>query len=124
MDVPNRVSWVSVAAGVLAILSPFVIAPSSSAAMWNLIATGAILMLAALAGMNAHGDQQTPNYWPAVGILAGIWLFVSTTFLAGNLALIWSNVVLGVIAIVAGLVSLSYERLNVHHDVPPSTHPR
>jgi hypothetical protein len=48
-----------------------------------------------------------------------------TTWLAGDVPLIWSNIVLGVITIVAALVALSYERLHVTHQIePPRSHLR
>jgi uncharacterized membrane protein SirB2 len=61
------------------------------------------------------------SYWPLINILAGIWLFISTGIVAMNLALVWSSIMLGVLAIVTALVALSYERMHVTHEVQPPT---
>lgn len=121
MDIPNRVSWVNIAVGVLTIVSPFVPAPTSAGARWDMVITGAVIAIVAIVEMSVHGKNRGMSYWPAVNILAGIWLFISTTFASGNMTLVWSDIVLGVIAIVTGLVALSYERMHATHQVQPPT---
>ncbi len=119
IDVPNRVPWVNVTVGILTILSPFVAVPSSTFARLDMVITGSVIAIAALVEVASYGRTTRMNYWPVVNILAGVWLFISTTWLAGNVALIWSNIVLGVITIVSALVALSYERFHETHQVQP-----
>ena|SRR5690348_9647128 len=121
MDIPNRVPWVNVAIGILTIISPFVAVPSSTFARWDLVITGFIIGIVALAELGSYGKTARMGYWPVVNILAGIWLFVSTTWLSGDVAMIWSNIVLGVMTIVTALVALSYERLHATHEIQPPT---
>ncbi|HEY8312941.1 MAG TPA: SPW repeat protein [Candidatus Baltobacteraceae bacterium] len=116
MDVPNRVPWVNIAIGILTIISPFVNVPTGSGARWDMVVTGIVIAVVAIIEMSVYTKSQSMNYWPVVNIIAGIWLFISTTFVQGNTGMIWSNIVMGVAAIVTGLVALSYER--VHANVP------
>lgn len=108
---PNRVPWVNVVAGILIIISPFVATmhPANSVA-WDMVITGAVIAIAAVIEMTSSA-QSGGAYWPLLSVVAGIWLFVSTAWLAGNSALVWSNIVLGLVTIVTALVALSYERL-------------
>lgn len=122
MDSSNRVPWVNIAVGILAIISPFVAVPTSSGAKWDLVITGVVICVVAIVEMASYGKSQSMNYWPVVNIVAGIWLFISTSFLSGNVAMIWSNIVLGVVAIVAALVALSNERTHATHQISPPTH--
>jgi hypothetical protein len=114
MQIPNRVPWVNAVVGILTIISPFVSVPNAAANKWSGVIDGTVIAVVALAEMGAYGRNAKMNYWPAINILAGIWLFISTMFAAGNVTIVWSDIVLGAIAIVTALVSLSYERL---HDV-------
>jgi len=122
IDIPNRVPWVNVAVGFLTILSPFVAVPSSTFARWDMVITGCVIAVSALVEIASYARTTRMNYWPVINILAGVWLFISTTWLAGNVAMIWSNIVLGVITIVSALVALSYERLHETHQVQPPAH--
>jgi hypothetical protein len=121
MDIPNRVPWVNVAVGILTIISPFVAVPTSLGARYDMVITGIIIAVVAIMSMTTHGKTQGASYWPVVNIVAGVWLFVSTTFVSGNITMIWSNIVLGVIAITSALVALSYERLHAAQEVQPPT---
>jgi hypothetical protein len=121
MDIPNRAPWVNVAVGVLTILSPFVAVPASSFAKWDMTITGCVIGIIAIVELAAYGKTARMTFWPVLNILAGIWLFISTTWLSGNIALIWSNIVLGVITIVSALVALSYERMHETHRLQPPT---
>jgi hypothetical protein len=126
MDIPNRVPWVNVAVGVLTIISPFVAVPNPYGMKWDLVITGFIIAIVAILEMATYARTERMGYWPAINILAGIWLFISTTWANGNVALVWSNIVLGVLSIVTALVALSYERMHVNHQVqsPTRTHMR
>jgi hypothetical protein len=121
MEIPNRVPWVNVAVGILAIVSPFVAVPDSYGAKWDMVITGFIIGIVAIIEMSTFGHSRRMGYWPLINVLAGIWLFISTGIVAMNLALVWSAIMLGVMTIVTALVSLSYERMHVPHEVQPPT---
>ncbi|MEO6912671.1 MAG: SPW repeat protein [Candidatus Baltobacteraceae bacterium] len=112
MQVPNRVPWVNVAVGILAIISPYLFTGTSSGARWDMTITGIVIAVVAIIAMSVQ-DKVGHNYWPVINVLAGIWLIISTTFVQGETAMVWSNVVLGVVAIVTSVVSLSYERIHM-----------
>lgn len=121
MEIPNRVPWVNVAVGVLTIISPFVAVPDSNGAKWDMVITGFIIGIVAIVEMSTFAKSRRMGYWPLVNVLAGIWLFISTGIVQMNVALVWSNIVLGVLAIVTALVALSYERMHATHEVQPPT---
>lgn len=112
MDVPNRAPWINIAVGILAIISPFAMAGSTYAAKWDMVITGIIIGLVAIAEMSVYARSSRMHYWPVINILAGVWLFISTSFAVGNPGLAWSNIVLGVVSIVTACVVLSYERVH------------
>ncbi|HLI97307.1 MAG TPA: hypothetical protein VKT72_14660 [Candidatus Baltobacteraceae bacterium] len=122
MEIPNRVPWVNVAVGILTIISPFVAVPDSYGAKWDMVITGFIIGIVAIIEMATFAKTNRMGYWPVINILAGIWLFISTGIVVMNVTLVWSNIVLGVLAIVTALVALSYERMHVTHEVQPPTH--
>lgn len=111
MGIPNRVPWINVCVGILAIISPFVAGPTTNGARWDLVVTGIVIAAAALVEMSVYGKTDKMNYWPVVNVLAGLWLFISTSFVRGDTGMVWSNIVLGVAAIVTALVALSYEQI-------------
>jgi len=121
MEIPNRVPWVNVAVGVLTIISPFVAVPNPYGMKWDLVITGFIIGIVAIVEMATYAKTNRMGYWPLINILAGIWLFISTTWANGNITLVWSNIVLGVLSIVTALVALSYERMHVSHEIQPPT---
>lgn len=121
MEIPNRVPWVNVAVGILAIISPFVAVPNSYGAKWDLVVTGIVIAVVAIVEMATYGKSARMGYWPLINILAGIWLFISTGVVTMNLTLVWSTIMLGVMTIVTALVALSYERMHVTHEVQPPT---
>jgi hypothetical protein len=121
MEIPNRVPWVNLTVGVLTIISPFVAVPNPYGIKLDLVVTGFIIAVVAITEMVMHARSDRMGHWPAINILAGIWLFISTTWANGNVTLVWSNIVLGVLSIVTALVALSYERMHVAHQVQPPT---
>lgn len=121
MEIPNRVPWVNVAVGILTIISPFVAVPDSYGAKWSMVVTGFIIGIVAIIELATFARSARMGYWPLINILAGIWLFISTGVVSMNLTLVWSAIMLGVMSIVTALVALSYERMHVTHQVPPST---
>jgi hypothetical protein len=112
MAIPNRAPWITLALAILIIISPFVAVPNSTFARWDIDITGAVIGAIAIVQLTSFATSVRVNYWHVVNILAGIWLFISTTWLSGNLAMIWSNIVLGTLTIVTALVAISYERLD------------
>ncbi len=122
MEIPNRVPWVNVAVGILTIISPFVAVPDSYGAKWDMVITGFIIGIVAIIEMATFAKTNRMGYWPVINVVAGIWLFISTGIVAMNVTLVWSNIVLGVLAIVTALVALSYERMHVTHEVQPPSH--
>jgi len=107
--VHNRVPLINLAVGVLALISPWV-SPTSTTARWDMTITGIVIAIIAIIAMSIHGK----NYLPILNALLGVWLLISITFVSGNAAMLWSNVVLGVLAIVTGLVSQSSETASSH----------
>jgi MFS-type transporter involved in bile tolerance (Atg22 family) len=107
---PNRVPLVNLAVGILALISPWALHPASSTVTWDLVITGALIAIVSFLTMGTHAQSETShNYWPAINVLLGIWLLVSLGFIHNDLAMSWNNVVLGVLAIITGLVSQSHE---------------
>lgn len=118
-DIPNRVPWLNIAVGIMTIVSPYAMATALTPVKTNLVITGIIIAVVAILEMAAHARSHSMNYWPVINILAGLWLFISTTMAAGNAGLIWSNIVLGVCSIVTAIIALSYERM---HSRLPAIH--
>ncbi len=106
----GRMPWVAVTAGVLTVVSPFVVGPGTPFAQWDIGITGAVMTLAALAQPSRGLKRRHRGALAGVNILGGVWLFISSTWMTGDSAIIWSNIALGTIAIVTALVSLSNER--------------
>ena len=112
MGIPNRAPWITLALAILIVISPFVAVPTSLFTRWDIDITGAIIGAIAIVQLASIPKSVHMNYWHVVNILAGVWLFISTTWLSGNVAMIWSNIVLGTLTIVTALVAISYERLD------------
>lgn len=121
MEIPNRAPWVNVVVGILTIISPFVAVPDSYGVKWDMVITGFVIGIVAIVEMSTFGKTRRMGYWPLVNIVAAIWLFISTGIVQMNLTLVWSSIMLGVLAIVTSLVSLSYERMHATHEVQPTT---
>lgn len=116
MNTPNRVPWMNICVGILTIISPFVVTPTSTAARWDMVITGIVIGIVAIIEMAVYSRASRASYWPIVNICAGIWLFISTSlFVADNIGMVWSNIVLGISAIVVALIALSYEQVHAHN---------
>ncbi len=109
---PNLAPWVNIAVGIMTIISPYVLATSSDANKWALVIGGIVIGIVAIIELAVYPRETKMGYWPVINILAGIWLFISTTFANGNAGMIWSDVILGVTAIVSAAVALGYERVH------------
>ncbi|HVA37815.1 MAG TPA: SPW repeat protein [Candidatus Dormibacteraeota bacterium] len=103
------VPWINLALGILVLLSPWVLATAATGAAWNVTITGVVIGVVALIELSMQA-KGAANWWPVINILAGIWLLISTAFVRGDPAMIWSNVVMGILAIVTSIVSQVYER--------------
>ena len=111
-NVPNFAPWINIAVGILAIISPYAVHTTATGMMWSAVITGIIIGVVAIIELAVYPRSTHMNYWPVINILAGIWLLVSTSLAAGDLAMVWSNVVLGITAIVTAIVGLGYERVH------------
>jgi len=119
MEVPNRVPFVNIAIGILTIVSTYALgmATVGSVVTSNWIA-GAVIVIVALIELAVYPRGRGMHYWPIINILAGIWLLISTSLAQAAPAMIWSDIVLGVVAIVTSCVALSYESVHSHSTVP------
>jgi membrane-bound ClpP family serine protease len=100
----NRVPWINLAVGILTLISPWSLHAASYGAKWDVTITGIVIAIVAIIAMSLREK----HYWPVLNILLGVWLIVSIAFVENDSALAWSNVALGVMAIVTGLVSQTY----------------
>lgn len=119
MEVPNRAPFVNIAIGILTIVSTYALgmATVGSVMTSNWIA-GAVIVIVALIELAVYPRGRSMHYWPIINILAGIWLLISTSLAQGAAAMVWSDIVLGVVAIVTSCVALSYESIHSHSAVP------
>lgn len=118
MRTPNYAPWINIAVGILTIISPFAVHTSSQAMTISAVIAGIVIAAVAIIELAVSGRSSHMAYWPVVNILAGIWLFISTSLAAGDMAMIWSSIALGVIAIVTALVALGYERVHADESQP------
>jgi hypothetical protein len=115
MRTPNFAPWTNIAVGILAIISPFALRVDGAIETSSII-VGIIIAVIAIVELASFARSPNMTFWPVINILAGIWLFISTSLADGNLAIIWSCIVLGVIAIVTALVALGYERVHANEE--------
>lgn len=118
MRTPNFAPWTNIAVGILAIISPFAIHVTSQAMTTSAVIAGIVIVVIAIVELASFARSTHMSFWPVINILAGIWLFISTSLAMGDMAMIWSNVALGVVAIVTALVALSYERVHSNESQP------
>ena len=116
MEVPNRVPWINIAIGILTIVSTYALGVMSGAVMTSNWIAGAVIVIVAFIELASYARGKSMHYWPVVNVLAGIWLLISTSLAGPSQAMVWSDVVLGIAAIVTSAVALSYE--SVHSRVP------
>ena len=109
MKVPNYVPVITITIGLLTIASPFVNNLAGQYA--SLAAAGAVMVVVGIITMTVHARLRM-NFWPVLSLLAGLWVIVSTAFLTDVLTIGWTNMVLGILAIVTSLISLAHERID------------
>ncbi len=110
--VHNRVPWINLAIGIMTIIAPYALGTSDAATKWSLTIAGIIIGVVAIIELAMDSQGRGIAYWPVINLLAGIWLIISTSLAAGNAAMIWNDIILGVAAIITALVSMSYERIH------------
>ena len=98
-NVHNRVPWISLAIGVMTIIAPYALGSSNLATKWSLVITGIVVVIVAIVELGMDSHNRGVAHWPALIIIAGVWLLISTSLDAGNTAVIWNDVFLGVTAI-------------------------
>lgn len=112
-DVPNRVSWVNLAVGILTIIAPFALGDTSVATRWGLVIGGLVIAIVAIIELSLNAQHHNRgSYWPVVNIVAGVWLLVATSLAAGNAGVVWSDTALGIVTIVTAIVSLAYDHMS------------
>jgi hypothetical protein len=102
----------------MTIVSPFAIG-ASGGVRTSLVITGIVIGIVAIIELAMYATQHV-SYWPVINILAGIWLLVSTSMASATPGLAWSNVVLGVTAIISAVLALSYERTHATNRHTPT----
>lgn len=107
--------------GVWIVLSPFTFA-STETALWNNVIAGAAILL--LAGYNYYrliNEQATMVGAMALVALLGLWTIIAPfAFQIGSEALLWSNVVAGLLGLLFGAVVANSGR-NVQTGIPEVT---
>ncbi len=114
MEVPNRVPWINVAIGILTIISSYALGVTSAAVLTSAWIAGAVIVIVALIELTVYAKSHSMHYWPVINILAGIWLLISTSLAQPSMGVVWSDIVLGVAAIVTSAVALSYESVHMN----------
>ncbi len=103
----KALNWIIALVGLLAIVAPFVLGFSTmTAALWSNIIVGILLIIfgvwAALS--NRMSTDRTLDWINAV---LGLWLLISPFVLGSSviMAALWSDVILGIIALILGVVA-------------------
>jgi hypothetical protein len=118
MNVPNRAPWINLAIGILTIISPYALGATGGGIFTSCWIAGLVLAIVALIDLGVSSRSRGMNYWPVINLLAGIWLLISTSFAQATVGMPWSDIVLGIAAIITAVVSLSYERLHAAQPIP------
>jgi hypothetical protein len=100
--------WLNVLLGIWVIISPFVLGFGySTAAVWNNVATGAAVTILALISTSMPRQRG----WSWTTMLLGIWLLISPFALGlTGTAVLWNNVILGIIIAVVGVANAAATR--------------
>jgi hypothetical protein len=118
MNVPNRVPWINLAIGILTIISPYALGATSGGVFTSCWIAGIVIAIVALIDLGVSARSNGMSYWPVINLLAGIWLLISTSLALTTPGMSWSDIVLGIAAIITAIVSLSYERLHASQPIP------
>ncbi len=113
----KALNWIIALAGLLAIIAPFVLGFSTmTATLWSNIIVGVLLIIFGVwAALSDNFSTDRTLDW--INAVLGLWLLISPFVLGSSfiLAALWTNVILGVVALVLGVVSaLREQRMVVH----------
>jgi hypothetical protein len=117
MNFSNRVPWINLAVGILTIISPYALGATGGGIYTSCWIAGVVIAIVALIDLGVSASSRGMSYWPVINILAGIWLLVSTSFAGSIAGMSWSDIVLGIAAIITAAVSLGYERLHASQPI-------
>lgn len=124
MTQSGTMKWLSGLAalvGVWIVLSPFTFASTETALWNNVLAGGAILLLAGYNYYRLINEQATMVGAMALVALLGLWTIIAPfAFQIGSEALLWSNVVAGLLGLLFGAVVANSGR-NVQTGIPEVT---
>jgi len=85
-------SWVNIVLGIWVIISPFVLGIHTPKGIWNNIVIGAVVGILAIIRWRMHQPG-----WSWLNLILGIWLVISPFVLFLSGAVMWNNVILGII---------------------------
>jgi hypothetical protein len=109
-------SALNLIAGVWLIIAPFILHYSTPGVMWNSVILGIIVGVLEIVGLAAPSESW--SRW--LNIVAGLWLIVSAAIYSysGSVALLWDNVIVGVLVIVFAswsLTAVQHQHQHRHH---------
>ncbi len=113
----KALNWIIALAGLLAVIAPFVLGFSVfTATLWSNIIVGILLIVFGVwAAVSDRMSTDRTLDW--INAVLGLWLLVSPFVLrsATDLAALWSDVILGVVALVLGVVAALREQRMLAH---------
>ncbi len=103
----KALNWIIALVGLLAIIAPFVLGFSAmTATLWSNIIVGILLIILGVwAAVSVRMSTDRTLDW--INAVLGLWLLISPFVLGSSvvLAALWSDVILGIIALVLGVVA-------------------
>jgi hypothetical protein len=103
----KALNWIIALAGLLAVIAPFVLGFSTMTAMlWSNLIVGILLIIFGVwAAVSDRMSTDRTLDW--INAILGLWLLISPFVLGGSavMAALWSDVVLGIVALVLGVVA-------------------
>ncbi len=113
----KALNWIIALAGLLAIIAPFVLGFSTmTATLWSNIVVGVLLIIFGVwAAVSDNFSADRTLDW--INAVLGLWLLISPFVLGSSviMAALWSDVILGIVALVLGVVAaLREQRMLVH----------
>ncbi len=103
----KALNWIIALVGLLAIIAPFVLGFSTmTATLWSNIIVGILLIIFGVwAALSDRMNTDRTLDW--INAVLGLWLLISPFVLGSSvvMAALWSDVILGIIALVLGVVS-------------------
>ncbi len=111
----KALNWIIALVGLLTLIDPFVLGFSTmTATMWSNIIVGALLIIFGVwAALSNNLSTDRTLDW--INAVLGLWLLISPFVLGSSviMAALWSDVVLGIIALVLGVVAAMREARTV-----------